>query len=532
MLVVKNLHLNLDEALQEGLNLRKKITKKLRISDSEIKGMRILKESVDARKKNKIILNYQVLVSLENEQRILDRNIENVALHFKREHEEVIKGTERMKQRPYVIGFGPAGMFAAYKLAKEGYSPIVIERGSDVDRRQKEIDNFWSGGVLNPESNVQFGEGGAGTFSDGKLTTRIKDKRVEDVLNALVENGAPNEILFRSKPHVGTDILKEVVKNIREKIKSYGGEIRFNSKLENLEIKNGKVSSITVNGERMEAENVILSIGHSSRDSYEMLMKKEFALESKAFAMGFRIEHPQKFIDRSQYGDLKDHPKLRSSEYNLAVKLSDERGVYSFCMCPGGLVVNASSEEGRLAVNGMSYHARDKVNANSAIVISVNQSDFGNNLLDGMNFQRIAEERAFIAGGRDNKAPVQLVEDFMKRKRSTKLMGVEPSVQGGFRLSSVEGIYTERMEEGLREGIGLMDRKIKGFASGGAVLTAAETRTSAPLRIMRNTEFESINIKGVFPCGEGAGYAGGIISAAVDGLKVSESIIKRYAPLV
>ena len=530
MLLVKNIHLSLDESLNEGDNLRVKLCKKLRINDDEIKRMRILKESVDARKKNNIIINYQVLVSIENEDKIINKNIENVSLHFEKEEMEVVKGNKKLKHRPIIIGFGPAGMFAAYHLAKEGYRPIVFEMGSDVDSRQERIDEFWKNGKLDLKSNVQFGEGGAGTFSDGKLTTRIKDERVEIVLNTLVENGAPDEILYRNKAHVGTDILRNVVKNIRGNIKKMGANVRFNSKMTDIHYENGQLKSIEVNGDIIEAENLILCIGHSSRDTYEMLISKNFVLENKPFAMGFRIEHKQSFIDKSQYGEFTDHPKLRSSEYSISARLKDERGVYSFCMCPGGVVVNASSEEERLAVNGMSYHARDKENSNSAIVISVNESDYGKNILSGLEFQRSCENRAFLIGGANYKAPVQLVSDFIESKKSCSLKEVIPSIESGYNLSTVEGIYPKKMEDGLREGLVLLNHKIKGFSEGGAVFTAAETRTSAPVRILRNSDFESVGIKGVYPCGEGAGYAGGIVSAAVDGLKVSESIIKKYKP--
>lgn len=533
MLQVKNLQLNLDETLMEGENLKKKIAKKLRVLEEEIKGMRILKESVDARKKNNILINYQVLVSIKNEDKVLSKGIENVSKHFEREEREFTFGNQKMENRPIIIGFGPSGMFAAYNLAKNGYRPIVFEMGEDVDKRQASIDEFWKSGKLNTKSNVQFGEGGAGTFSDGKLTTRIKDERVEDVLDILVNNGAPEEIKYRNKPHVGTDILREVVKNIRKEIIKMGGDVYFSHELSDIKIKDKRLAHIEVNGNDYPCSDLILAIGHSSRNTYEMIYNKGFMVEAKAFAMGYRIEHKQTFIDEAQYGAFINHPKLRKSEYSLAVKLSNQRGVYSFCMCPGGVVVNASSEEGMLAVNGMSYHARDKENANSAIVITINEKYYDkNDPLSGMKLQRESERNAFISGGGDFTSPVETVEHFLGESSKNKIGNVEPSIKKGYKLTSLDEIYPNEITNGLKEGLTLMNKKIKGFKENGAILTGAETRTSAPIRILRNENLESINIKGIYPIGEGAGYAGGIVSAAVDGIKVSEIIMKKYSPFL
>lgn len=533
MILVKNINLPIDETIDEGNALKKKICKKLKINEEEILNFRILKESIDARRKNNILFNYQVLIDSKNEDSILNKKIDDVVKHYESEKVKIQYGNEKMKTRPIVIGFGPAGILAAYNLAKHGYNPIVFEMGENVDDRQKSIDEFWKSGKLNTSSNVQFGEGGAGTFSDGKLTTRIKDERVEDVLNLFVTHGAPKEILYRNKPHVGTDILRDVVKNIREKIKSLGADIHFNSEMTDINIVNNKIKSIVVNGSEIECENLILCLGHSSRNTYEMLFDKGFMIETKSFAVGFRVEHKQSFIDESQYKNYKDHPKLRSSEYSLKTKTSQNRGVYSFCMCPGGVVVNASSEEERLVVNGMSYHARDKENANSALVIQVGNDDFkdfGSTPLNGMEFQRHYENLAFKLGGSNYYAPVQRISDFIKGEKSKSVKNVNPEILPGYVLEDLNKIFPKELNDGLKEAVMNFNNKIRGFCENDSIFTGIETRTSAPIRIIRNENYESINIKGVFPCGEGAGYAGGIMSAAVDGIKVSESLIKKYAP--
>ena len=385
-------------------------------------------------------------------------------------------------------------------------------------------------GKLNLESNVQFGEGGAGTFSDGKLATRIKDHRCTFVLDELIKAGAPAEIKYESKAHVGTDLLKGVVKNIREEIKSLGGEVNFNSKLEKITYEDDKLKSIIVNGQEISCIALVLAIGHSSRDTYEMLCKEKVSMEAKAFAIGVRIEHPQELINISQYGDNHKHPKLQAADYRLTYQ-SDKlkRGVYSFCMCPGGVVVAAASEEGRLVSNGMSYHARNLKNANSALVVTVSPEDFeGDSPLRGMEFQRHYESLAFKLGGGNYKAPVQLVGDFMKDRPSTKLGKVTPSYTAGYEFKELKNCLPQYVIEALKEGIENFDKKIKGYASEDAVLTGIETRTSAPVRIHRDKTLESINVCGLYPTGEGAGFAGGIISAAVDGIKVAEHIIEKF----
>ena len=525
---INNITLGLDDG--EEL-LAKKVSKKLKINENDINELIIIKKSIDARKKNDIKFNYCIDVICDKEKKILSRvHDKDVKFEEIKEVEALTRGNEELKSRPVVVGFGPSGIFAALTLAREGYKPIVYERGEDVDKRTETVDKFWKTGELNLESNVQFGEGGAGTFSDGKLTTRIKDFRCSFVLDELIKGGAPSEIKYESKAHVGTDLLKGVVKNIREEIKSLGGEVNFNSKVEKIEYENGKLKSIFVNGEEKDCQALVLAIGHSSRDTYEMLYEKGVSMEAKAFAIGVRIEHPQEVINLSQYGENYKHPKLQAADYRLTYQSEKlKRGVYSFCMCPGGVVVAAASENGRLVSNGMSYHARDLANANSALVVTVSPEDFeGDSPLRGMEFQRHYESLAFKLGGGNYKAPVQLVGDFMKDRVSTKLGKVIPSYTAGYVFKELRDCLPNYVVEALKEGIQNFDKKIKGYGDDDAVLTGIETRTSAPVRIHRNATLESINVEGLYPTGEGAGFAGGIISAAVDGIKVAEHIINKY----
>ena len=525
---INNITLGLDDG--EEL-LAKKVSKKLKINENDINELIIIKKSIDARKKNDIKFNYCIDVICDKEKKILSRvHDKDVKFEEIRKMEAITRGNEELKSRPVVVGFGPSGIFAALTLAREGYKPIVYERGEDVDKRTETVDKFWKNGELNLESNVQFGEGGAGTFSDGKLTTRIKDFRCAFVLDELIKGGAPSEIKYESKAHVGTDLLKGVVKNIREEIKNLGGEVHFNSKVEKIEYENGKLKSIVVNGEEKPCQALVLAIGHSSRDTYEMLYEKGVSMEAKAFAIGVRIEHPQEVINLSQYGENYKHPKLQAADYRLTYQSEKlKRGVYSFCMCPGGVVVAAASENGRLVSNGMSYHARDLANANSALVVTVSPEDFeGDSPLRGMEFQRHYESLAFKLGGGNYKAPVQLVGDFMKDRVSTKLGKVIPSYTAGYVFKELRDCLPNYVVEALKEGIQNFDKKIKGYGDDDAVLTGIETRTSAPVRIHRNATLESVNVEGLYPTGEGAGFAGGIISAAVDGIKVAEHIINKY----
>lgn len=525
---INNINVSIDDNFDV---LEKKICKKLNISRDKINKLNIIKKSIDARKKNDIKFNYTVDIFCNGEKEICSKVHDKDVRFEEFEEVKVIQsGTEELKYRPVVIGFGPAGIFAALTLARQGYQPIVYERGESVDKRTESVERFWKSGKLNLESNVQFGEGGAGTFSDGKLTTRIKDPRCTFVLEELVKAGAPSEIKYESKAHVGTDILKGVVKNIREEIKRLGGEINFNSKLEKISCVDGKLKSIIVNGKEMPCEALVLAIGHSSRDTYEMLHKENVSMDAKAFAIGVRIEHPQEVINISQYGDNYKHPKLQAADYRLTYQSERlKRGVYSFCMCPGGVVVAAASEEGRLVSNGMSYHARDLENANSALVVTVSPEDFqGDSPLKGMEFQRHYEELAFKLGGGNYKAPVQLVGDFLNDRNSTKLGCVTPTYTAGYEFKELKNCLPDYVVEALKEGIYNFDKKIKGYAMKDAVLTGIETRTSAPVTLNRNSTLESINAEGLYPTGEGAGFAGGIISAAVDGIKVAEHIIEKF----
>lgn len=524
---------NISLQLEEDISLlSKKVAKKLKINESHIKNIKIIKESLDARKKNQIKFNYALDVEVENEKSIIKKIKDNdVKLNEDEYTQEIPFGTEKLSTRPVVVGLGPAGLFAALTLAEKGYKPLVIERGEDVDARSKSVDLFWQKGILNVESNVQFGEGGAGSFSDGKLTTRIKDKRCDYVLRELVNGGAPEEITYVGKPHIGTDLLKDVVKNIREKIKSLGGEVRFSSKLEYIKSKDNKVKAIVVNGEEIPCEAIVLALGHSARDTYEMLYDIGVFMEPKAFAIGVRIEHPQGIINESQYGCHANHPRLKAAEYRLTHQSQESgRAVYSFCMCPGGVVVAASSEENRLVSNGMSYHARDKENANSALVVTVGPDDFeGSSPLRAMEFQRHYEGLAYKLGGGNHVAPIQLLGDFMNDKVSTKLGKVNPSFTRGYEFKDLKECLPSYVSTTLKEGILAFDKKIKGYGDNDAILTGIETRTSAPVRISRNENLESISLSGLYPAGEGAGFAGGIISAAVDGIKVAERIISKYA---
>lgn len=529
---VNNISLSIDEDIS---CIEKKVSKKLNIPVKDLGKIKILKESIDARKKNNIKFNYAVSLECKNEKKVVSRvNSNDVKIDIPLDIEEFKFGDKVLEHRPVVIGLGPAGLFAALTLARQGYNPIVFERGEDVDKRSETVEAFWKTGVLNTESNVQFGEGGAGTFSDGKLTTRIKDSRCDTVLDTLVRHGADESISYVGKPHVGTDVLKGVVKNIREEIKSLGGEVYFNSKFEAIIKHNNNLKGIIVNGEEIPCEVCILALGHSSRDTYEMLFKEGIFMSPKPFAIGVRIEHPQSLININQYGDYANHKRLKAADYRLTYQSEKmQRAVYSFCMCPGGVVVNASSEEGRLCVNGMSYNSRDKENANSALVVTVSQKDFKcDKPLAGMEFQRHYESLAYNLGGGNYKTPIQLLGDFLNDKKTTKLGKVNPSVLAkDYTFSNMKEALPTYVVDSLKEGVINFDKKINGFADKDAILTGIETRTSAPVRIERNENLESISLNGLYPAGEGAGFAGGIVSAAVDGIKVAESIMLSFGKI-
>lgn len=509
-------------------NLKGICTGQLKIPEKSLISVMLSKKSVDARRKSDVHFIISLDISAKGEQKLLKQLKNAVPV------EEFNYKIPRVnaEKSPVIVGFGPAGMFAALVLAMAGAKPIVLERGQDVDSRVKSVENFQNCGKLNPESNVQFGEGGAGTFSDGKLTTGIKDKRIQTVLKWLVEFGAPDEILYLAKPHIGTDKLRDTVKNLRKRVIELGGDVRFGAKFDGYTAENGCITSVSYSDSQgshsIETDNVILATGHSARDIFEMLYEKNVDMSQKNFAVGVRIEHLREDIDRAMYGDFAGNPALKAADYKLAVHLPNGRAVYTFCMCPGGEVVAASSEEGRLAVNGMSCFARNAVNSNSALLVNVTPEDFGSeHPLAGMYFQREIEEKAFIAGGSDYSAPAVLVGDFLENRLSAEFGKVKPSYRPKVKFAMPSEYLPDFVCSSLKTGIVEMGRKIKEFDNGDAVLTGVESRSSSPVRINRNEELQSLSVGGLFPCGEGAGYAGGIISAAVDGMKCAEAVLQR-----
>ena len=509
--------------------------KSLHIREGGIKEVRIAKRSIDSRKKDDIRLIYSVDVIVDGDEDAILRNVSAPRAFRTEEYVYMLPEARRTsKFRPVVVGFGPAGMFAGLILAQAGYRPLILERGGDVDSRTRDVEAFWTQRKLDTNSNVQFGEGGAGTFSDGKLTTGIKDKRCREVFLELCRCGAPGEILYDGKPHIGTDKLGEVVKNIRKKIIALGGEVKFRCRFDRLIVANKVVHGITytdADGREVdfETDTVILATGHSSRDTVQTLYAQKIQMARKPFSVGARIEHPQSFIDTAQYGKFAGHPELGAADYKLACHPPHGRGAYTFCMCPGGTVVCASSEEGGVVVNGMSYYARDGRNANSAILVGIEPEDIpGEDPLAGIELQRQIERSAFELGGGDYTAVSQLVGDFLNDRPSRKLGSVIPTCPTGVVPGDITQILPEKVVRTMREALPQMDRKIKGFAMPDAVLTTPESRSSSPVRLLRD-EFYQSNVRGLYPCGEGAGYAGGIVSAAVDGIRVAEAVLKDEA---
>ncbi len=517
-------------SINEDTNvLKNKIAKKINISPKDILRYFIYRESVDARRKNKLYFVYTVDVEVKNESKILKKK--NVTKSPNLKYIHIKRGDKKLKNRPVIVGMGPAGLFAGLILARRGYKPIIIERGKNVDERTKDVNEFWNSKRLNIESNVQFGEGGAGTFSDGKLTARTKDKRCRKVLKELIKAGSPEEIMYWHLPHIGTDKLKNVVKRIREEIIDLGGDVRFNTKLTDIFVKEGNLIGIEVNEDtRIDVDVLILATGHSARDTYEMLHMRKVKILQKPIAVGVRIEHPQHLIDKRQYNKFAGHPRLGAASYRLTHKTRSGRGVYTFCMCPGGDVISASSEEGGIVTNGMSLYARDKQNANSAILVQVYNDDYGStHPLAGIDFQRKLEVKAFELGGGNYNAPIQTVGDFLEGKKTEELGSVRPTYTPGVTPTDLKNCLPTFVIKALREALPKMDEKIKGFAMNDALLTGVETRSSSPVRIERDRKsMESVNVKGLYPSGEGSGYAGGIISSAIDGIKAAENVIKKF----
>jgi len=516
--------------------LASSILERLGIPEHQLLNFTIVHKSIDARRKNHIVAVYTIDVGLKNEPELLSRFSQDIrisagpCMNYQLPTVGNIHGPS-----PVVVGSGPCGLFVALILAQLGFKPVLIERGKEVSSRVKDVQNFWHKGQLDPESNVQFGEGGAGTFSDGKLTTQIKDKynRSRKVLEEFVRAGAPEEILYQAKPHIGTDNLVKIVKNLRNTIISLGGQVRFETKLTGIKIKDSKVAGAIVNdSETIETDTIVLALGHSARDTFEMLHQLDIPIEAKPFSIGVRIEHPQSLIDKAQYGRFASHRLLGPAEYKLVHHCENGRSAYTFCMCPGGEVIASSSESGGIVTNGMSRYSRNHFNANSALLVGVSPRDFGSTSpLAGIEFQRKWERKAFETGGNNYFAPVQLVGDFFSGRPSNSLGEVCPSYTPGITPCDLAECLPGFVVETLCLAIPQMDKKLKGFARNDAVMTAVESRSSSPIRIVRDETLQSPAIKGLYPAGEGAGYAGGIISTAVDGIKIAEAISSKTLKL-
>ena len=515
--------------------IKKKIANICRIPEEKIHSVRMLRRALDARKKQDIcyLINAAVELDAASERKALHLNDDRIVPYEEVPELDPRQGTKQTEGRIIVVGMGPAGLFAAYLLARNGYRPLVIERGRTISERVKDVNRLWTQAELDPDSNVMFGEGGAGTFSDGKLTSRSKDPRGTTVLNLFRDHGAPEEITYLAKPHIGTDRLRKVIQSIRESILECGGEIRFSTKLTGIGLQDGQIRSAEIesngNKETIPCCSMVLAIGQGARDTYRMLFDSGIAMQPKPFAVGCRIEHPQSLINRSQFGDFAEDPRLGAAEYRLTAK-SGDRGVYTFCMCPGGFVVASSSDKDQVVVNGMSNYARDAENANAAVVVQVSPEDFGTEALDGVRFCEDMERKAYVDGGSNFCAPASRVTDFLNRTKTVNFSGVNPTYRPGVTGVNLWETLPEFVAQGISDGIRSFAGQLKGFDLPDAVLTAVETRTSSPVRIPRDETGESVSAKGIYPVGEGAGYAGGIVSAAIDGLKAAEKIISIYAP--
>ncbi len=519
-IIVNNVTLGLGEPEE---NCFGQARKRLGISDKQITNQYVVKKSVDARKKQDIRFVYSVGFEIEGEENY------QCGEGIKRQCViplELGSAVDVGDNRPVIVGFGPAGMFCALILARQGCRPIILEQGSAMEQRAADVETFFTHAKLNPASNIQFGEGGAGTFSDGKLTTRIGDSRCSYVLQELVKFGAPKEILQEAKPHIGTDELRRVVVNLRKEIIRLGGEVHFNVQLQKLHFTNGKVQGFEADGQYYQAERVVLAIGHSARDTIEALWNDGIAMEVKPFSVGVRIEHLQTEVDKALYGELAGHPQLPKGEYQLSHRDKDGRAVYTFCMCPGGYVVPSASETGGIVTNGMSYHSRDGKNANAALVVSVDSNDFGSNPMDAIRFQRKLEQDAY-AVTQGYCAPIQTVGCLLNGKAGAELKSVEPTYSIGTHGADFSKLFTPTVLARLKDGLYRFGKKQPGFDAADAVLTAPETRTSSPVRVLRGEDYHSITARGLYPCGEGGGYAGGIMSAAVDGIRVAQQILSE-----
>ncbi|MAY41209.1 MULTISPECIES: NAD(P)/FAD-dependent oxidoreductase [unclassified Neptuniibacter] len=505
------------------------ILKRLSIKRDQLLDHHVHRRGYDARKKTNIILIYTLDVDTTENEALLEQFASDPLVKATPDmtYNFVAEAKPDLQERPIVIGFGPCGLLTGLVLAQMGYKPIILDRGKEVRERTKDTFGFWRKKILNTESNVQFGEGGAGTFSDGKLYSQVKDPKHygRKVLTEFVEAGAPDEIMYVSKPHIGTFRLVSMVEKMRAKIIELGGEIRFSARVDDIEIDEGQITAVKLsNGEVIKSKHVALAIGHSARDTFQMLFDKNVYIEAKPFSVGFRIEHQQSTIDKARFGPNAGHPILGAADYKLVHHCKNGRSVYSFCMCPGGTVVAATSEEKRVVTNGMSQYSRAERNANSAVVVGIDPSDYPGNPLAGIDFQRELESKAYLLGGENYDAPAQKVGDFLKGTTSEEIGSVEPSFKPGIKLTDLSKALPDFCVEAIREAIPAFNRKIKGFALDDALLTGVETRTSAPICIKRGKDFQSINTQGLYPAGEGAGYAGGIMSAAIDGIKVAEAM--------